>query len=412
MSRTPLEELAVRPPVPLEGKRVLLGVTGGIAAYKAADLASMLVQTGASVTTLMTPAATRFVSAETFSALTQNRVYADVLEQWVGDFTGHISLGQNADAFVIAPATANTIAKLALGLSDDMISATALVTRAPMVIAPAMEHGMYHHPATQANLELLRNRGAIIVGPDRGRLASGEWGDGRLAPMVLVAGAVRQAIAQTGGKLTGRHVVVTAGGTHEAIDPVRFIGNRSSGRMGYAVAQSLIDYGAHVTLISGPSTLVPPVGPELIHVESAQEMHDQVHAAIAGADAIVMTAAVADYRPAQVSEQKIKKSAGQPLMQLQLEQNTDIIASLRDAPVVRVGFAAVTNDHLINAQAKLVSKNLDIVVVNDAVETIGSTTSQATIVTKDQEPVALPRMLKERLAIEIVDRLATLLDRR
>ncbi len=400
----------MRPPAPLAGKSILLGVTGGIAAYKAADLASMLMQLGASVHTLMTPAATGFVTEETFSALTQNRVYSDVLEPWVGEFTGHVSLGQTADAFVIAPATANTIAKLAHGLADDMVTATALVCTAPLIIAPAMEHSMYHHPATQANLATLAERGAIIVGPDSGRLASGEYGDGRLVAMTAVAGAVRNAIGRQLGSLKGQRVLVTAGGTHEAMDPVRYVGNRSSGRMGYALAQAVIDRGGEVTLISGPSNLVPPVGATFVQIESAQQMHDAVHAHLAGADAIVMTAAVADYRPADVHSEKIKKSDSNIDLTLRLERNTDIIASLRNESLVRVGFAAETNDHIANATAKLRNKNLDMVVVNDAVDTIGSLSSQATLVTRDHEPESLPRMVKERLAIVIVDRLAALLN--
>ena len=399
----------MRPPEPLAGKSVLLGVTGGIAAYKAADLASMLMQLGASVHTLMTTAATGFVAPETFSALTQNRVYSDVLEPWVGDFSGHVSLGQTADAFVIAPATANTIAKLAIGLADDMVTATALVCTAPLIIAPAMEHSMFHHPATQSNLRTLADRGAIIVGPDSGRLASGEYGDGRLVPMSAIAGAVRNAIGLQHGAFKGKRVIVTAGGTHEAMDPVRYVGNRSSGRMGYAIAQAVIDRGGEVTLISGPSNLTPPVGANVVQIESAQQMHDAVHANLPGANAIVMTAAVADYRPANVQAEKIKKTDSNLDLSLQLERNIDIIASLRDEHLIRVGFAAETNDHVANATAKLIKKNLDMVIVNDAVDTIGSLSSQATLVTRDNAPESLPRMLKERLAVVIVDRLSALL---
>jgi len=402
----------MRPPIPLEGKRVLLGVTGGIAAYKSAELASSLVQIGASVTVLMTTAATAFISPATFSALTQNPVHTNVLEPWVGEFTGHISLGQEADAFVIAPATANTIAKLAYGLSDDMISATALVHSGPLIIAPAMEHNMFHHPATQQNVETLIERGAIIVGPESGRLASGEWGDGRLAAIPLIAGAARKAIAQRGGRFTGKRVIVTAGGTHEAMDPVRFIGNRSSGRMGYAVAQAVIDAGGDVTLVTGPSLLIPPVGADVIQVESAEDMFQAVHVNLSGADAIVMTAAVADYRPAVVQTEKIKKTDANEDLSMQLERNRDIIASLKNEPLLRVGFAAETSNHLANAHAKLQSKNLDLVVVNDAVATIGATTSQATIVDRTGRTDVLPLMSKERLAITLVERIGDELDRR
>src|SRR5688500_18047255 len=247
----------LRPYQPLTGKRVLLGVTGGIAAYKSADLASTLAQLGAEVHVLMTASAQSFVGPSTFAALTLNPVHTDVLELWQGDFTGHISLGQSADAFIIAPATANSIARLAVGLADDPIGAVALTCTAPLIIAPAMEHGMFHHPATQANLTTLRERGAIIAGPDKGRLASGEYGDGLLIPVVYLVAIVRAAIGRKGA-LSGRSVVVTAGSTYEPIDPVRFMGNRSSGRMGYSVAQAAMDAGAAVTLISGPARLVPP----------------------------------------------------------------------------------------------------------------------------------------------------------
>ena len=388
---------------PLTGKRVVLGVSGGIAAYKAADLASNLVQLGADVHVLMTRAATAFVGRATFAALTQNPVHDTVIEEWQGDYTGHVSLGQTADAMVIAPATANTIAKLAHGMADDMIGATALTTLAPIVIAPAMEHEMFHHPATHANVETLKARGAIFVGPDSGRLASGEYGEGRLTTAAHITGAVRHALG-LGGPLAGKTIVVTAGGTHEELDPVRYIGNRSSGRMGYAIAQSVLDAGGNAILISGPSFLPVPIGACVVHVESASEMNDAVHAHVASAHAIVMTAAVADFRPAQVSAEKIKKQDSQEGMVLDLARNPDIIGGLRDAPLVRIGFAAETSDHTAHG-AKLAQKNLDLVIVNDAVDTIGAANSAATMITRDGEPEELPRMIKERLAALIVARL-------
>jgi phosphopantothenoylcysteine decarboxylase/phosphopantothenate--cysteine ligase len=393
---------------PLEGKTVVLGVTGGIAAYKAADLTSNLVQLGADVHVLMTRAATAFVGATTFAALTRNPVHDTVIEDWEGEYTGHISLGQSADALVVAPATANTIAKLALGLADDMIGTTALTSQAPLVIAPAMEHEMFHHPATQAHLETLRNRGALIVGPDQGRLASGEYGEGRLATAGAITGAVRLAIGRE-GVLAGKSVIVTAGGTFESVDPVRYIGNRSSGRMGYALAQSVIDAGGRVTLISGPSNLSTPYGACFYRVESAEQMNSAVHQHIASADAIIMTAAVADFRPAHQSATKIKKRDGSAGLTLELERNPDIIGGLKDEEVVRIGFAAETNDHIAYGTEKLNSKNLDMVVVNDAVATIGSANSAATIISRSDEPMVLPNMAKERLASLIVARLPRLL---
>jgi phosphopantothenoylcysteine decarboxylase/phosphopantothenate--cysteine ligase len=401
----------LRPYQPLSGKRVLLGVTGGIAAYKAAELASTLVQLGADVRVLMTSSAQAFVGPSTFAALTLNPVHTDVLEQWQGDFTGHISLGQSADAFVIAPATANSIARLAAGLADDPVGTVALTSTAPLIIAPAMEHGMFHHPATQANIAILRERGVIIAGPDKGRLASGEYGDGRLIPVVDLVAIMRAAIGREGA-LAGRTVVVTAGSTYEPIDPVRFMGNRSSGRMGYSVAQAAMDAGADVTLISGPARLVPPAGATLIRVESARQMQEAVHAASANADAIVMTAAVSDYRPARQSEQKIKKSGDGAGLTVELVENPDIIGSLRDTRLVKIGFAAETNDHLTYGSRKLASKGLDLVVVNDAEATIGSPTSQATIISRDGGTESLPEMTKEHLAAILINRLASLLQSR
>ena len=401
----------LRPYQPLIGKRVMLGVTGGIAAYKAADLASTLAQLGADVHVLMTKSSQWFVGPSTFAALTLNPVHTDVLELWQGDFTGHISLGQSADALVVAPATANSIARLAMGLADDPIGAVALTSAAPLIIAPAMEHGMFHHPATKANLATLRRRGAIIAGPDQGRLASGDYGDGRLIAVVDLIAIVRAAMGRE-GVLAGRSVVVTAGSTYEPIDPVRFMGNRSSGRMGYAVAQAALDAGADVTLISGPSRLTPPAGANLVRVESARQMQESVRVAAESADAIVMTAAVSDYRPARQSEQKIKKSPDAAGITLELVENPDIIGSLRDKPMVKIGFAAETNDHLTYGSRKLASKGLDLVVLNDAAATIGSLTSQATLIARGGDTEVLPEMTKEHLAARLVDRLAALLQSR
>jgi phosphopantothenoylcysteine decarboxylase/phosphopantothenate--cysteine ligase len=393
---------------PLTGKRVLLGVTGGIAAYKSADLASNLVQLGADVHVLMTKSATAFVGPTTFAALTQNRVHEAVIENWEHGYTGHISLGQSADAFVIAPATANTIARLSLGLADDMIGTVALTSRAPLVIAPAMEHEMFHHPATRAHVATLTERGAMIVGPDTGRLASGEYGEGRLATAAAITGAVRQAIGLR-GPLDGKTVVVTAAGTFEALDPVRYIGNRSSGRMGYSLAQSVLDAGGRVILITGPSNLTPPYGACVVRIESAEQMNAAVQQHVANADVILMTAAVADFRPSKPSLEKIKKREGQTGLTVELDRNPDIIGGLHDAPLVRIGFAAETSNHVANGTDKLRRKNLDMVVVNDAVDTIGSPTITGTLITRHDEPETLPRMVKERFAATIVERLPRML---
>jgi phosphopantothenoylcysteine decarboxylase / phosphopantothenate---cysteine ligase len=298
---------------------------------------------------------------------------------------------------------------LALGLADDMIGTTALTTRAPLVIAPAMEHEMYHHLATQGHVATLRDRGAVFVGPDQGRLASGEYGEGRLTTAAEITGAVRLAIG-CNGPLIGKIVIVTAGGTFEPLDPVRYIGNRSSGRMGYALAQSAIDAGGRVILITGPGSLTPPHGACVIRVETAEDMNNAVHEQVAEADAIIMTAAVADYRPSHRSPTKIKKRGGEDGLTVVLDRNPDIIGGLRDAPLIRIGFAAETNDHVAFGSEKLSKKNLDMVVVNDAVETIGSANSAATIITRSDEPFVLPKMVKERLASIIVARLTQMLD--
>ncbi|HEV2129017.1 MAG TPA: bifunctional phosphopantothenoylcysteine decarboxylase/phosphopantothenate--cysteine ligase CoaBC, partial [Thermomicrobiales bacterium] len=259
------------PPSLLHGKRVVFGVTGGIAAYKAADLVSWLVQQGVQVRVTMTKAATEFVAPMTFEVITRQPVYIDVFDGWGGDEAGHVTLASMADAVLVVPATANTIAEMAHGFTGDMLAAVLLSTTAPIVVAPAMEHHMWHHPATQANVRLLQERGVTIVGPERGHLASGASGDGRLASRETVVAALRRVLARS-GPLKGRTVVVSAGGTYEAIDPVRFIGNRSSGQMGVAIVEAAHDAGATVRSVVGPTVVVPPVTGHVERVKSALEM--------------------------------------------------------------------------------------------------------------------------------------------
>ena len=393
----------------LAGKRIVLGVTGGIAAYKAADLASKLVQLGADVHVVMTPAAQEFIRPFTFRALTRNPVLSSVFEGWNGDGAGHVTLAATADIVMVAPATANTIAKMANGLADDMLGAILLATAAPMLIAPAMEHHMWHHPATQANLATLMDRGARVISPEEGRLASGAYGDGRLAQLDRILVEVRRAVGAD-GPLHGRTVVVTAGGTHEAIDPVRFIGNGSSGTMGVALAMAAIDAGAEVRLILGPSVTTDLAGIEPERVLSALEMHCAVQRAVIGAAALIMAAAVADFRPASPSPSKLKKKDGEEVQTIELVKNPDIIASVQQQGLVKVGFAAETDDLIRNAQFKLATKGLDMIVANDAVATIGSPVSQATILTRtSDEPDRLPEMAKDELAREIIARVAQMI---
>ncbi len=393
----------------LEGKRIVLGVCGGIAAYKVADLASKLTQAGALVDIIMTEVAQRFVTPLTFQAITKRPVRTDIFADWLGEDTGHVGLAHNADLFVVAPATANTIARLALGLSNDMLCAVYLSTRAPVLLVPAMESGMYMHPATQEHLETLRRRGATIMHPSEGHLASGATGVGRLPEVPEIMAAIRRLLGQD-GPLAGKRVVVTAGGTQEPIDPVRYVGNRSSGKMGYAIAEAAVDAGAEVTLISGPVALSEPYGVRTVKVGTAREMESAVREAVEGADALVMAAAVADYAPTEVAEQKIKKTNEN--LVIELGRNPDILGNLAalDLPgLVRVGFAAETNDLIENARDKLMRKKLDLIVANDAVASIGHDDSALTLLGRDGSIEQLPRLSKEESAGLIVERLAGLI---
>jgi len=387
--------------VGLAGSRIILGVTGGIAAYKAVELASTLVQSGAEVRVAMTAAATEFVQPLTFSGITHQAVLTGVFDGWTDGGTGHVELARTADLVVIAPATANSIARLAQGLVDDMLSAVVMATTAPVVIAPAMEHHMWLHPAVQANLQLLFDRGVRVIEPAEGRLASGATGHGRLAPLPALLHGIRRALG-SGGPLAGRKVVVTAGGTREAIDPVRYIGNRSSGQMGIALAQAAIDLGAEVDLIVTSSVDVGRLAGNHQVVESALELEQAVQDSVVAADVLIMAAAVADFRPASVAERKLKKQPGQETMSVELVRNPDIIAGISRPGLLKVGFAAETDDLIQNAEQKLRSKDLAMIVANEAVATIGSSRSQATLIKRDQAPEPLPEGPKEEVAAHIM----------
>lgn len=385
----------------LSGSRIVLGVTGGIAAYKAADLASKLVQAGALVDVIMTEAATRLVGVTTFQALTKRPVHTDVFEPWTDTWFGHISLGHDADAIVIVPATANSIAKLANGLADDMLGAVVLSTKAPLLIVPAMEHDMIRHPATQANLKTLADRGAMQIGPESGRLASGEFGEGRMSSPDTILSALRQALGQS-GPLAGKKLVVTAGGTREPLDPIRYLGNRSSGRMGHALAQAAIDAGANVALITTASSLVVPYGADVVNVQTAEEMFTAVQSAVEQADILVMSAAVADFRPAEAKRSKIKKQPGTEGLPLDLVRNPDIVASVTRPGMIKVGFAAETEELISYATAKLAAKGLDMIVANDAESTIGSAESTAHLLFAQGDAISLPRLPKEEVATHVI----------
>ncbi len=390
----------------LEGKRIVVGVTGGIAAYKVPEFVRRVQQGGALVDVVMTPAATQFVGPLTFEALTKRPVQVTTVGVWRGDEAGHVTLGARADVMVIAPATADTLAKLAHGLADDAVTLTALACPAPLIVAPAMDHHMVRHPATQANLELLRARGVTIVGPHPGPLASGMIGEGRMAEPEELVGAVRSVLGRS-GTLRGRRVVVTAGPTREPIDPVRFLSNHSSGKMGYALAEVARDRGAVTTLISGPTCLAAPYGVRTIAVETAADMARAVRDEVAEADVLVMCAAVADFRPRAPAREKIKKREAS--LVLELEATEDILASVQRPGLLKVGFAAETERLLEHAREKLERKGLDLLVLNEARRTMGADSAQVTLVWPDREPEPLPERPKEEVAELIWDAIESLL---
>jgi len=398
----------------LEGANIVLGVTGGIACYKAVDLASKLVQAGATVDVIMTEGATAFVTPLPFQTITKRPVSIDMFQLLRDIDMAHISLSARADALVIAPATANTIAKIAHGLADNLLTSTVLATTAPLVVAPAMDADMWANPVTAENVETLRRRGATIVGPGEGRLASGRIGAGRLVSTEEIMAAIRQALGRH-GPLAGLRVVVSAGGTQEPLDPVRHLGNRSSGRMGYALAEAARDYGARVTLVTAPTGLPTVYGVETVPVRTAAEMHDAIIARLDETDVLLMAAAVADYRPARMAEQKIKKQDG--ALTLELERTVDILAAVaerragsRDDKVI-VGFAAETENLLENARDKLVRKRLDLLVANDVSASDSGfevATNRVTLLTPDGGQESLPLLRKEEVAERILDRVAAL----
>jgi phosphopantothenoylcysteine decarboxylase/phosphopantothenate--cysteine ligase len=400
----------------LKGRNIVLGVTGGIAAYKSADLASKLSQAGAIVDVIMTEAATHFISPLTFQTLTHRPVVIEMFALLKEMEIAHTSLAERADLLIVAPATANTIAKMAQGIADNMLTATFLSTTAPVIVAPAMEEKMYENPATQANLSTLRERGVVIVGPAYGRLASGRIGKGRLAEVSEIIGTIRMVLGRE-GELAGKRVLVTAGGTREPIDPVRFIGNPSSGKMGYALAEEARDRGAEVTLISAPTTLAKPVGVKFVAVETAKEMFDGVMSAIPESDILLMAAAVADYRVENRARRKIKKEEREEIT-LRLVRNPDILSEVarrRDEmakPLVVVGFAAETEDLVEKARAKLLKKKLDLIVANDITSPdsgFGVDTNRVTIIDREGNIEALPLLKKTEVAEIVLDKATELL---
>lgn len=400
---------------PLKDTRVLLGVTGSISCYKAADLASKLHQSGALVDVILTRAAEQFISALTFQSVTGRQAFTDSDLWGAKGHVLHVGLAQEAGLLVIAPITANTIAKIACGITDNLLTLTALAAGCPALIAPAMDCGMYSNPATRSNLELLKKRGVVVAGPAEGHLASGLTGLGRMVEADLLFGHIRLLLSSD-GILKGRKFVITAGPTREPIDPVRFISNFSSGKQGFALAQSALDKGARVTLIAGPVAIPTPAGANRIDVHTAQEMNTAVLAEIQDADALVMAAAVSDYSPKEVKENKIKKEAGS--LSLDLKINPDILGNVAELrrktrkPAVCVGFAAESQNLKENATAKMLQKNLDLIVANDVTAPdsgFNVDTNRVTLLFPDGRSEDLPLRSKFEIAGTVTERIAAIL---
>jgi phosphopantothenoylcysteine decarboxylase/phosphopantothenate--cysteine ligase len=406
-------------PVPiLQNRHILLGVTGSIAAYKSADLASKLTQAGALVDVILTQAAEKFVSPVTFQSVTGRRAYTDA-DLWGQEaHILHVALAEEAELLVIAPATANTLAHMATGQAGSLLAIAALAARCPMVVAPAMDARMFEHPATQANLEVLRQRGAIVAGPGEGRMASGLIGRGRMLEPTELVGYVRLALGRS-GPLAGCKLIVTAGGTQEPIDPVRVITNRSSGKQGFALAQAAIDRGASVRLVTGPTSLETPVGAERIDVRTASEMAAAVLEVAAEAEALLMAAAVADFRPSESVPQKLKRGRGAP--ELRLVPADDVLATVAaqrkksGRPEVMVGFAAESQDVLANARAKLQAKGLSLIVANDITANdagFAVDTNRVTLIEPSGSVQELPLMTKAEVAEVVLQRVVEMLVQR
>lgn len=392
---------------PLVDKHIVLGVTGSISCYKAVDLASKLTQSGALVDTIMTYGATQFVSPLAFRSITHRQVVTNTFAPDSEFANEHVALARSADIVVIAPATVNCIAKLAMGMADDPLTTTVVATRAPLLIAPAMDGSMFDHPATQENLTKLRERGVVIAGPAPGRLASGLIGMGRLLETSELLGYITATLGKN-GDLAGRTVVVSAGGTQEPIDPVRVITNNSSGKMGYALAEAARDRGATAVLVSAPTSLPNPPLVQVIKVQTAQQMCDAVLSQLEDAAALIMAAAVADYRPVTAAEQKIKKSNQD--LSIDLAPTTDILATA-SGDFVKVGFSAESQNLLANATDKVQRKSLDLIVANDITDPdsgFGRDTNRVVLIDRDLRVEELPLLTKYEVSNRILDRVRDL----
>ncbi len=394
----------------LVGKQIVLGVTGSIAAYKAIALLRTLLREGATVQVVMTQSATKFVTPLTFEVLSGHPVSTDVFE--AHHEMKHLSLSEQADAIVIAPATANCLAKSALGLGDDLLSTLLLTAQCPLILAPAMDGGMWTHPSVTEHVAKLRARGTIVLDPEVGPLASGRIGQGRLAEEATILEAIQTALAPR-RDWQGHRILVSAGPTQEAIDPVRFISNRSSGKMGYAIAEAAQARGAQVVLVTGPTALLPPKGIEVVSVATAEEMMKALSSRLAWSTTVIMAAAVADFRPTHPASQKIRKQ-GRTGQTLELERTTDILASLsaQRTTQLMIGFAAETSDLIAHAKEKLKAKGLDLIVANDVTiegAGFGSDQNAATLIDRQGVMTELPLMQKRALADAILNRAQELL---
>ncbi|MFL2777425.1 MAG: bifunctional phosphopantothenoylcysteine decarboxylase/phosphopantothenate--cysteine ligase CoaBC [Dehalococcoidia bacterium] len=392
-------------PSPIQNKRIVLGVTGSIACYKAADLASKLVQSGALVDTVLTEAAREFISELTFKSLTHREVHTSLYSPNSNLSINHVALAESADLIIVAPATANTIAKIANGISDDVLTTTILATTAPIIIAPAMDANMFDNPATEANVTTLIGRGFFIAGPAEGRLASGLMGKGRMIEPFDIMGAASMLLGKD-GDLSGKKIVVSAGGTEEAIDPVRNITNRSSGKMGYAIAEAARDRGAMVSLVAAPNHLAKPIGISVTNIQSAEDMKKAIEDECLEADALIMAAAVADWKPLEKLDSKAKKDKSDH-WSLELVKNPDIVAGINSSKLIKVGFAAESENLVENSKTKIESKNLDFIVANDitaADSGFSVDTNRVTIIHPDGTTEVLPLMSKYDVGHSILDR--------
>tara|TARA_B100000029_G_scaffold110374_2_gene102275 strand:+ start:12043 stop:13251 length:1209 start_codon:yes stop_codon:yes gene_type:complete len=396
----------------LDNKRIVLGVTGSIACYKSIDLASKLTQAGAEVDVILTRSAQEFISALTFRSLTHRRVITDLFDEESEDPVEHIALAKKADILVVAPATANVLAKMKYGFADDALTATILATNSPILVAPAMESNMWQNDATQENIATLIKRGIKFIGPAEGHLASGGSGYGRLESIDTIMNGISKILEQT-TDLKEKHIIISAGGTQEPIDAVRVITNRSSGKQGYALASAAVSRGARVTLITAPTSLPDPPGAKVVHINTAREMLKGVTAAIKDAgDALIMAAAVADWESDKQSKVKLKKIAGENTMSLSLKQTPDILKAVSAEKIIKVGFAAETENLINNATEKLTEKDLDMIIANDVSSTdsgFSVDNNRVVILDKKGTQTELPLLTKLEVADHIMDRLSELL---